>query len=162
MFVVKRNGKKEPVHFDKITARITKLCYGLPDKIQPILVAQKVCSCSGARLRCSRQQTLAPSSPPPPLQRPPDRLRHPPPQVCAGVYPDVTTVELDDLAAETAAYMSTGARGLRTTAQTCLVVYIAGAKSQRGASALQTTQSTRFLLPGSQYLICTSKPRSPS
>ena len=30
-------------------------------------------------------------------------------QVCAGVYPDVTTTELDDLAAETAAYMSTGA-----------------------------------------------------
>jgi hypothetical protein len=30
-------------------------------------------------------------------------------QVCAGVYPDVTTCELDDLAAETAAYMSTGA-----------------------------------------------------
>jgi hypothetical protein len=70
-FVVKRNGKKEPVHFDKITARISKLCYGLdPDKVQPVLVAQKV---------------------------------------CAGVYPDVTTCELDDLAAETAAYMSTGA-----------------------------------------------------
>ena len=31
-------------------------------------------------------------------------------QVCAGVYPDVTTKELDDLAAETAAYMSTGTR----------------------------------------------------
>jgi hypothetical protein len=42
MYVVKRNGKKEPVHFDKITARITKLCYGLSEKIQPIMVAQKV------------------------------------------------------------------------------------------------------------------------
>ncbi len=29
MFVLKRNGRKEPVHFDKITARITKLSYGL-------------------------------------------------------------------------------------------------------------------------------------
>ena len=26
MYVVKRSGKKEPVHFDKITARIAKLC----------------------------------------------------------------------------------------------------------------------------------------
>jgi len=25
MYVVKRSGKKEPVHFDKITARIAKL-----------------------------------------------------------------------------------------------------------------------------------------
>ena len=29
MFVIKRNGKKEAVHFDKITARIHKLIYGL-------------------------------------------------------------------------------------------------------------------------------------
>ncbi len=29
MFVVKRDGHKEPVMFDKITARIKKLCYGL-------------------------------------------------------------------------------------------------------------------------------------
>jgi hypothetical protein len=29
MFVVKRDGRREPVHFDKITARITKLSYGL-------------------------------------------------------------------------------------------------------------------------------------
>ena len=43
MNVIKRNGKKEPVHFDKITARISKLCYGLDDKkVQPVLVAQKV------------------------------------------------------------------------------------------------------------------------
>lgn len=28
-FVVKRDGRTEPVHFDKITARITKLSYGL-------------------------------------------------------------------------------------------------------------------------------------
>lgn len=28
-YVIKRDGRKEPVHFDKITARITKLSYGL-------------------------------------------------------------------------------------------------------------------------------------
>jgi hypothetical protein len=29
MYVVKRDGKQEPVHFDKITSRINKLSYGL-------------------------------------------------------------------------------------------------------------------------------------
>ena len=29
MYVIKRDGKKQEVHFDKITARIQKLCYGL-------------------------------------------------------------------------------------------------------------------------------------
>ena len=29
MYVVKRDGRQEPVHFDKITARISKLSYGL-------------------------------------------------------------------------------------------------------------------------------------
>jgi hypothetical protein len=29
MYVVKRDGRKEPVRFDKITARINKLSYGL-------------------------------------------------------------------------------------------------------------------------------------
>ena len=29
MYVVKRDGKKEPVMFDKITARVRKMCYGL-------------------------------------------------------------------------------------------------------------------------------------
>lgn len=37
MYVVKRDGRKEPVHFDKITARITKLSYGLnPDFCDPV------------------------------------------------------------------------------------------------------------------------------
>ena len=37
MFVIKRDGRKEPVHFDKITARITKLSYGLnPDFCDPV------------------------------------------------------------------------------------------------------------------------------
>eukprot|EP00894_Picocystis_sp_ML_P003241 jgi/Pico_ML_1/53758/g4249.t1 len=68
MFVVKRDGRKEPVHFDKITARITKLSYGLnTDFCDPVLVAQKVTT---------------------------------------GVYKGVTTTELDELAAETAASMT--------------------------------------------------------
>ena len=43
MFVIKRNGKKETVKFDKITARIEKLCYSLsPALVDPIDVAKKV------------------------------------------------------------------------------------------------------------------------
>jgi hypothetical protein len=34
MYVLKRNGKKESVHFDKITSRISKLCYGLDQKVR--------------------------------------------------------------------------------------------------------------------------------
>jgi hypothetical protein len=42
MFVIKRDGRKEPVHFDKITSRISKLCYGLnEDFVDPVLVSQK-------------------------------------------------------------------------------------------------------------------------
>ncbi|KAJ1649838.1 ribonucleotide-diphosphate reductase subunit rnr1 [Dispira simplex] len=69
MFVVKRDGHREKVAFDKITARVVKLCYGLDtNHVDPPAVAQKVIS---------------------------------------GVYQGVTTVELDNLAAETAAYMTT-------------------------------------------------------
>jgi ribonucleoside-diphosphate reductase subunit M1 len=43
MFVVKRNGESQRVSFDKITARITRLCYGLhPTLCDPVAVAQKV------------------------------------------------------------------------------------------------------------------------
>ena len=42
MFVLKRDGKKEPVQFDKITARIKKLCYGLNALVDPTKVAMKV------------------------------------------------------------------------------------------------------------------------
>ena len=69
MNVLKRDGRVELVAFDKITARINKLCYGLDTKyVNPTLVAQKVIT---------------------------------------GVYDGVTTVALDDLAAETAAYLTT-------------------------------------------------------
>uniref|UniRef100_A0ACD5ZIF5 Uncharacterized protein n=1 Tax=Avena sativa TaxID=4498 RepID=A0ACD5ZIF5_AVESA len=68
MYVVKRDGRQEAVHFDKITARLKKLSYGLSqDHCDPVLVAQKV---------------------------------------CAGVYKGVTTSQLDELAAETAAALT--------------------------------------------------------
>ncbi|MBX3164522.1 MAG: ribonucleoside-diphosphate reductase subunit alpha [Bacteroidetes bacterium] len=68
MFVIKRDGTKESVKFDKITARIQKLSYGLePAHVDPILVAKKVID---------------------------------------GVYDGVTTVDLDNLAAETAASLT--------------------------------------------------------
>jgi len=41
MFVVKRNGKKESVKFDKVTARIEKLSYGLSPMVNAIDVAKK-------------------------------------------------------------------------------------------------------------------------
>ena len=42
MFVVKRDGRKEAVRFDKITARIKKLCYGLDPLLDSTQVAMKV------------------------------------------------------------------------------------------------------------------------
>ena len=42
MYVVKRDGRKEAVKFDKITARIVKMCYGLDPLVSPEGVAMKV------------------------------------------------------------------------------------------------------------------------
>lgn len=43
MLVLKRDGRRESVKFDKITARIERLCYGLDlNFINPIIVAQRV------------------------------------------------------------------------------------------------------------------------
>lgn len=42
MYVVKRDGRKEAVKFDKITARIVKMCYGLDPLVSPEAVAMKV------------------------------------------------------------------------------------------------------------------------
>ena len=68
MYVVKRIGKSESVKFDKITARIEKLCYGLDRRfVNSIDVAKKVIE---------------------------------------GLYDGVTTTELDNLAAETAASLT--------------------------------------------------------
>jgi len=69
MYVVKRDGKKESVKFDKITSRIQRLCYGLsPAHVDPVQVAMKVIE---------------------------------------GIYAGVTTSELDNLAAEVAASLTT-------------------------------------------------------
>lgn len=69
MLVVKRDGRRESVKFDKITARIEKLCYGLDSKyVNTVDIAKKVIS---------------------------------------GIYDGVTTIELDNLAAETAASLTT-------------------------------------------------------
>jgi len=69
MLVLKRDGRRESVKFDKITARIEKLCYGLDPKfVNPVEVAMKVIN---------------------------------------GLYDGVSTQELDNLAAEIAASMTT-------------------------------------------------------
>jgi ribonucleoside-diphosphate reductase alpha chain len=69
MQVIKRNGKREDVSFDKITARVKKLCYSLDSHfVDPIEIAKKV---------------------------------------ILGLYNGVTTSELDNLAAETAASLAT-------------------------------------------------------
>ena len=69
MLVIKRDGRKESVKFDKITARIEKLSYGLnADFVQTIEIAKKVID---------------------------------------GLYNGVSTQELDELAAETAATLTT-------------------------------------------------------
>ncbi len=69
MYVIKRDGSKESIKFDKITARIQKLCYALDSvHVNPVEVAMKVIQ---------------------------------------GIYPGVTTSELDNLAAETAASLTT-------------------------------------------------------
>ncbi len=69
MQVIKRNGKKEAVHFDKITSRVMKLSYGLQLKSDDIIEIAK--------------------------------------KVVAGIYNNVTTTELDNLAAETSASFTT-------------------------------------------------------
>ena len=68
MYVVKRDGRQEPVMFDKITARVKKLCYELSDFVDPVKISMRVIE---------------------------------------GLYDGVTTSELDNLAAETAASMTT-------------------------------------------------------
>lgn len=43
MYVIKRDGRKEAVKFDKITARIKKLCYGFnPAIVDPVKISMKV------------------------------------------------------------------------------------------------------------------------
>lgn len=42
MHVLKRDGRREAVKFDKITARVQKLCYGLSPLVDPVAVALRV------------------------------------------------------------------------------------------------------------------------
>ena len=42
MYVLKRDGRKEPVMFDKITARVRKMCYGFNKLVDPVKVAMRV------------------------------------------------------------------------------------------------------------------------
>ena len=41
-YVIKRDGKKESIKFDKITSRVKKQCYNLSPMVDPYLVAKKV------------------------------------------------------------------------------------------------------------------------
>lgn len=59
MFVVKRDGRKESVKFDKITARITKLCYGLNPIVDPVKIAMKVIEGVFDGVTTSQLDTLA-------------------------------------------------------------------------------------------------------
>lgn len=42
MYVVKRDGRREAVKFDKITARVKKLCYGLDPLVDATAMTMKV------------------------------------------------------------------------------------------------------------------------
>ena len=68
MYVVKRDGRTEAVKFDKITARIKKLCYGLHPSVDAVKISMRVIE---------------------------------------GIFEGVATTQLDDLAAETAASLTT-------------------------------------------------------
>ena len=69
MYVLKRDGRRENVMFDKITSRIKKLCYGLNmEYIDEASITFRVIN---------------------------------------SLYPGISTVELDNLAAKTAATMTT-------------------------------------------------------
>ena len=42
MYVIKRDGRREAVKFDKITARVKKLCYGLDPMVDATAMTMKV------------------------------------------------------------------------------------------------------------------------
>ncbi len=69
MWVIKRNGRKQEVRFDKITSRVQRLCYGLDATYVDATLVSK--------------------------------------RVIEGLYDGVTTCELDNLAAEIAATLTT-------------------------------------------------------
>lgn len=45
LFATPTDGRQERVQFDKITARVSRLCYGLDaDHVDPVAITQKVIS----------------------------------------------------------------------------------------------------------------------
>lgn len=53
MYVLKRDGRRENVSFDKITSRINKLCYGLdPNHVDAVQITQKVIQGKSVLLSC--------------------------------------------------------------------------------------------------------------
>lgn len=57
MHIIKRDGRKQNVSFDKITARVNQLTYGLNmDFVEPISIAQKVCGRIQATEPCNNTQ----------------------------------------------------------------------------------------------------------
>ena len=58
LYVIKRDGSREPVSFDQITQRVRKLANGL-DHVNPDLVAQKVCSQLSDNIKTSELDDFA-------------------------------------------------------------------------------------------------------
>lgn len=138
MYVVKRDGRKEPVKFDKITARINKLSYGLntqfcdpvsqgwgpADGLPPLLEPLRHVFTT----RCLHSQVLVAQ------------------KVAMGVYRGVTTSELDELAAETAAAMTSMHPDYALVGYKCT----------------GTLSSCWACLPDSSFLYCSWQPGSQS
>jgi len=59
MYVIKRDGSKQTVHFDKITARVKQLSWELSPEVDPALIAQKVCGGVYAGVTTSELDELA-------------------------------------------------------------------------------------------------------
>lgn len=60
MYVIKRDGRRETVKFDKITGRLTKLCYGLDTNyVNAVKLAQKVINGIYAGIKTSDLDNLA-------------------------------------------------------------------------------------------------------
>jgi ribonucleoside-diphosphate reductase subunit M1 len=63
MYVMKRDGRQESVQFDKITARLKKLGYGLSEEhCDPVVVAQKACAGIYKGVTTSQLDELAPET----------------------------------------------------------------------------------------------------
>jgi len=59
MYVIKRDGSQQTVHFDKITSRVRKLSWELSPVVDPALVAQKVCGAVYSGVRTTELDELA-------------------------------------------------------------------------------------------------------